>query len=328
MNQLQKADNPLLKISETLNLYRDKIAQALPQGRNVDQEISSVLATVSSDTRLQKCSPESIAQACYDAATLGLPVNKLGLAYLVPYGEQVKLLISYKGYIHLVLQSGAVLDVFAECVYSKDKFKYLAGTSQTIFHEPVVIGDRGDFIAVYAIARLSNGLTKPCIMRKSEVDLIRSKSRSPNNGPWVSDYDEMAKKSSIKRLCKLLPYTCLPERLHTIEELHEPIDIDVAAEPLGLDNVEEPIVQTSIKLEKANVIELTKTVVNEEENKEKQRFISTIGKLLNREAAITGKKVTHSTNFSNWTRDQLSNFLFKLSQRLESLEEQLLAKTS
>lgn len=324
MNQLQKADNPLLKISETLNLYRDKIAQALPQGRNVDQEISSVLATVSSDTRLQRCLPESIAQACYDASTLGLPVNKLGLAYLVPYGEQVKLLISYKGYIHLVLQSGVVLDVFAECVYSKDKFKYLAGTSQTIFHEPVVIGDRGGFVAVYAIARLSNGLTKPCIMRKSEVDLIRSKSRSPNNGPWVSDYDEMAKKSSIKRLCKLLPYSCLPEMLNTLEEIHEPIDVEV--KPLELDTSEELIVSSPTQFEKANIIELTKNIVNEE-NSRKQKLIFTIDKLLNREVEITGKKNTHSTNFANWTEDQLSNFLFKLSQRLESLEEQMI-KTS
>lgn len=324
MNQLQKANNPLAKITEALNFYKTKIAQALPKGRNVDQEISSVLAMVSSDAKLQKSSPESIAQACFDAATLGLPINRLGLAYLVSYGEQVKLLISYKGYIHLVLQSGIVLDIFAECVYSKDKFRYLAGTSQTIFHEPVVIGNRGDFVAVYAIARLSNGLTKPCIIRKSEVDIIRSKSRSPNNGPWVSDYDEMAKKSSIKRLCKLLPYSCLPEMLHTIEEIHEPIDVE--AKPLELDTNEESIVNSPTQFEKANVIELTKTIVNEE-NSRKQKLIFTIDKLLNREAEITGKKNTHSTNFANWTEDQLSNFLFKLGQRLESLEEQLI-KTS
>jgi hypothetical protein len=67
-------------------------------------------------------------------------------------------------------------------------------------------GKRGAFIGVYAIALLANGLTKQCVMMKEDVDRIRSKSRSSSNGPWVTDYDEMAKKTVIKRLCKLLPY--------------------------------------------------------------------------------------------------------------------------
>lgn len=202
-NQNEKA---LARVSGTMQKFRDKLLQALPKNRNVDQEISSVLATVAASPALQRCTPESIALAAYDAATLGLPVNKLGLAWLVPFGNEAKLQIGYRGYIQLVMEGGFVEEVSAECVYENDKFRYTLGTNPTIEHEPPIRGKRGALIAVYAIARLANSLVKTVVMSKEQVDQIRSKSRSSSNGPWVTDYDEMAKKTAIKRLCKLLPY--------------------------------------------------------------------------------------------------------------------------
>lgn len=204
---VQNNEKALVRLSATLGKFREKLAQALPKGRNVDQEISSVLATVASSLTLQRCTPESIALAAYDAATLGLPVNKLGLAWLVPFGNEAKLQIGYRGYIQLVIESGFVLDVNAECVYENDKFKCVFGSNPNIEHEPPIKGSRGNFIAVYAIARLLNGVSKHVVMNKEQVDHIRSKSRSAGSGPWVSDYDEMAKKTVIKRLCKMLPYS-------------------------------------------------------------------------------------------------------------------------
>ena len=86
----QNNEKTLSKLSITLGKFREKLTQALPKGRNVDQEISSVIATVAASMALQRCTPESIALAAYDAATLGLPVNKLGLAWLVPFGNEAK----------------------------------------------------------------------------------------------------------------------------------------------------------------------------------------------------------------------------------------------
>jgi recombination protein RecT len=211
----QNNEKALARLSTTLGKFREKLTQALPKNRNVDQEISSVIATVASSLPLQRCTPESIALAAYDAATLGLPVNKLGLAWLVPFGNEAKLQIGYRGYIQLVIESGFVLDVSAECVYENDRFKYVLGSHPNIEHEPPIKGARGNFIAVYAVARLTNGMLKHAVMSKEQVDHIRAKSRSASNGPWVTDYDEMSKKTVIKRLCKLLPYN-LPG-LHKVE---------------------------------------------------------------------------------------------------------------
>ena len=43
------------------------------------------------------------------------------------------------------------------------------------------------------------------VLTKDEIDGIRKRSRSGNNGPWVTDYNEMAKKTAFRRLAKWLP---------------------------------------------------------------------------------------------------------------------------
>jgi len=202
-NQNEKA---LVRLSTAMHGFRDKLVQALPKNRNVDQEISSVIATVAASPALQRCTPESIALAAYDAATLGLPVNKLGLAWLVPFGQEAKLQIGYRGYIHLVCEGGFVLEISAECVYEKDEFKYVLGTNPYIHHVPPARGDRGDFVCVYAIARLANGLVKYTVMSKADVEKVRSCSKSSGGSTWTQHYGEMAKKTVIKRMCKYLPY--------------------------------------------------------------------------------------------------------------------------
>lgn len=207
---LEKQQTPqqiaLKQVSSTLELFKAKILNALPKNnQNADQFISSVLATVSSTQALHKCTPNSIALAAYEAATLGLPVNKLQLAYLVPFGNEAKLLISYRGYIQLALDTGFVHDISAEIVYSNDYFKQVLGTKPRIDHEPAN-DDRGEPIAVYAIARLANGICKQVVMSKAQVEKIRHAcSKSANGTTWTQHWEEMAKKTAIKRLCKTLP---------------------------------------------------------------------------------------------------------------------------
>ena len=42
-------------------------------------------------------------------------------------------------------------------------------------------------------------------MTVAEVEAIRSRSKAGRSGPWVSDWAEMAKKTAVRRLVKLLP---------------------------------------------------------------------------------------------------------------------------
>lgn len=202
--QLQKNDLRSYLHRENA-LERIKSALGESKSSEASNYIASVLATVANSPALQNCTPESIFLAAYDAATLGLPVNKLGLAWLVPYSGKAQLQIGYRGYIHLVTQSGYVLDINSDTIHENDHFRYASGSKPFIEHYPLLT-NRGSIIGVYALAKLSNGLDKFVVMNKEQIDHVRSKSRASGSSPWQTDYAEMAKKTAIKRLCKLLPY--------------------------------------------------------------------------------------------------------------------------
>lgn len=59
----------------------------------------------------------------------------------------------------------------------------------------------------YAVCQFKDGTKKYEVMSKKEVDDIRKRSRAGQSGPWVTDYEEMAKKTVFKRLSKWLPVT-------------------------------------------------------------------------------------------------------------------------
>jgi recombination protein RecT len=123
-------------------------------------------------------------------------------AYLIPYGSECTLILSYMGMIELVRRSGDVVSIRSELVCENDEFTWENGK---ITHKVEWRKPRGEIQAVYAEAVLKSGETQTATMTKDEVDAIRKRSRSGNSGPWATDYGEMAKKTSLRRLCKLLP---------------------------------------------------------------------------------------------------------------------------
>ena len=66
-------------------------------------------------------------------------------------------------------------------------------------------GDRGEPIAVYAVAKTKDGAIYREVMSVSDVEKVRGSSRAGKYGPWVDWWDEMAKKTVIRRMAKRLP---------------------------------------------------------------------------------------------------------------------------
>lgn len=151
---------------------------------------------------LAECDPGSLVASTLEAAQFGLEFGPKQHSYLVPFKGKCTFLPSYRGLIHAAKRSGETKDIRAEAVYEKDQFEYELGIDKTIRHKPAV-GDRGVLTAVYAVVKFSDGSVDFEVMSKSQVEHIRGKSNSPK-GPWTTDYDEMAKKTVIKRICKRL----------------------------------------------------------------------------------------------------------------------------
>jgi recombination protein RecT len=60
-----------------------------------------------------------------------------------------------------------------------------------------------------------DGTAKHEYMSREEVDGIRKRSRAGNAGPWVTDYNEMAKNTVFRRMSKWVPLS--PEIMDTVE---------------------------------------------------------------------------------------------------------------
>lgn len=204
--------NELAKQPQTLEdyLYGKKFQKSLAQicSNTIKPERFCKLALVafSKTPKLYQCTQASVVKSLMDAAELGLdPSGNLGKAYLVPYGQECQLIVGYRGLIELALRNEKVKSIKAVAVYENDQFEINELAEPPIIHKPLVKGDRGQFILAYAYARFQDGTLQHDWMSKQEIDAIRNRSKAAKSGPWVTDYMEMAKKTVIRRLCKVLP---------------------------------------------------------------------------------------------------------------------------
>jgi len=210
MNLPEKIESPAT-LRDLLSKQKEQFALALPKHLNADRFVRVALTAFNKTPRLMECTTASVLSCLMDCAQLGLePDNVLGRAYLIPYrnkegGTQCTLQIGYKGLVDLAYRSGQVDSIDAFAVHMNDKFTLTLGLSPNIEHVPALT-DPGSLKGVYAVASLK-GSTKPkfVYMTKEEVESIRKRSRAGNDGPWATDYEEMAKKTAVKRLAKMLP---------------------------------------------------------------------------------------------------------------------------
>lgn len=201
--------------------------------KTVNKYTQSVLNTLVSKPELLECTPKSIVLASLTAAAIGLPVDVRQQAYIVAYKnkqgiKEAQLQIGYRGYIQLGIESGQLLDATARAVYANEKFKVYCGSNERIEHEPVIIGERGEFVGVYAIAKLVGGIEKFVVLSKVDIERLRLKNRFQSkepSGAWSSDYASMAQAKAIKQICKTIAMgqaTAAAEMEDAIEEGRQP----------------------------------------------------------------------------------------------------------
>lgn len=193
-------------IKAALGTAMPSLAQLLPAHVKADRMLRVITSAVSKTPELLICSPKSVVLAAAQAFALGLePNTALGLGYLVPFKGECSFIPGYRGLQRLAVQSGEVQIVQARSVYKRDAFEVHYGTNPRIDHSPYLEGDPGPLVAVYAVAIMKSGVHAFDVMTISAINAVRERSKASNNGPWATDFDEMAKKTVIRRLCKTLP---------------------------------------------------------------------------------------------------------------------------
>lgn len=202
-SELQKST--ARSVAKLLNKNREAILRTLPAGFNYDRLCRVVVNAVSATPKLAECTPASIFLESVKAFSIGLePNGVLREGYLVPYKDKATFLPSYIGLTHLAMRSGNVSMVYARLVHEDDKFEIKLGTSQSIEHVPN-LDTPSKLHGVYAVVQYKDGHVDFEYMSIKEVEEVRARSRASGAGPWVTDFNEMAKKTVVKRLLKRVP---------------------------------------------------------------------------------------------------------------------------
>jgi recombination protein RecT len=223
------------QLASYLTLGKAEFGKAIRGAITPDLLIRATLTYAQKNPGVFKCTRESIAKCLLDCAALGLlPDGTLGTAYLVPYKTTCTLIIGYRGLIELARRSGQLTSIEAHVVLEGDEFRCEFGLEPVLKHVPRIDGgaDR-KVVAAYAIAHFKDGGHHAEVMSKTDVDAIRNRSRAGGNGPWVTDYAEMAKKTVVRRLMKYLPLT--PEMAEAFDaadrEFIRDVDVEEPAAP-------------------------------------------------------------------------------------------------
>lgn len=228
--QQQQANGtrPAPTVYQLIESGKAEIARALPKHMDADRLARIAITVIRQTPKLGECSPASLVGALMTAAQLGLELGPLGEAYLVPFGREVTFIPGYRGLIKLAWQSNQLLEFSAKVVYQEDDFDYEFGLDAFLKHKPAR-GDRGKPTEVYAVAKFKNGGHAFEVMSVADVEKIRKRSRAANAGPWVTDWDAMAKKTVVKQLMKFLPLSTELRDVATAAALDGSIRNDISS---------------------------------------------------------------------------------------------------
>jgi len=194
-----------------------QFAMALPRvGITPERMTRFALTALNRSPALLKTQPTSFLACIVQSAQLGLdPSGITGEAYLVPYKDTCTFIIGYRGLLKLARRSGKIKEAAAHVVHEKDFFEYQYGLDSKLVHKPSTDADPGRITYAYAYAKFTDGGQAFEVMTREQVDGIKSQSKAGSNGPWVTHFDEMARKTAFRRLAKWLPLE--PEDYRAVE---------------------------------------------------------------------------------------------------------------
>lgn len=214
------ADAGIGNVKAFFESQKATLAAVLPKHVGADRMLKIALGALRTTPKLMQARTDTLLGAIIQCAQLGLePNTPLGHAYLIPFENrsknitEVQIVFGYKGLIDLARRSGQIVSIAAHEVRANDHFEYEYGLDEKLVHRPSM-GERGEVIAFYAVAKLVGGGYAFEVMSRADVEAIRNESqgwktavrfKKEASSPWGAHFVEMGRKTVLRRLFKFLP---------------------------------------------------------------------------------------------------------------------------
>lgn len=214
--------NNAVTIRNNLQKMQPEFKKALPAHIPAEKFVRTVQTAIMMNPQIEAaCQSEggmqSFLSACTNAAKDGLILDGKEAALVTfrsnsgtrnkpVWEERIQYIPMVAGLLKKARNSGEISSIAAHVVFENDRFTYVLGDNEHIEHVPK-FADRGQPVAVYAIARLTDGSIQREVMDREAVMAIASQSKNsfqydPDKG---RNFGEWWRKTVIRRIAKYLP---------------------------------------------------------------------------------------------------------------------------
>jgi recombination protein RecT len=221
-------------VIDLINRNEAELQKLLGKSLTVEQFKTAALTYLRLDPKLVECNPYSIVGGLRLGAQLGLSLGPLGHFYLAPHAGEAVFILGYRGMVELAYRSGKVRRISAGVVREGDAFDFRYGTRAVLDHTPNGPPADREWLAVYAVAELTNGGKPFEVLYPEDVEARRKRSAlgKTNRGPWQSDTEAMWRKSAVRQLQRWLPQTpAMAQASEQDETIAAPLEDDVQEVP-------------------------------------------------------------------------------------------------
>lgn len=222
MNQVTNIDerrqlSPSQQFRQELDKMSDQFSAALPSHIKPEKFQRVVTTAVLSDPDILRADRKSLMESAIRAAQDGLLPDKREGAFVVfntkikvdgkdTWVKAVQWMPMVGGIIKRIHQSGEIKMLTARVVYGGDHFRtWIDDTGEHVEYEPAEDQDTNVVRRVFAMATTVDGAVYVEPLSSRDIEKIRNVSKQKDRGPWADWWEEMAKKSAIRRLAKRLP---------------------------------------------------------------------------------------------------------------------------
>ena len=203
----RKPETPVDTAKRDIARMKDQFELVLPPSIPADRLVRVLQTVINLNADLAKPqSRNALLGAAMTCAQLGLdPTPAIGHAYIIPFKGAPTFVLGYKGAVWLAADNGVHLKSHVIC--ENDSYDVRLGTEGRIEHRLPPFGvDRGRPLAYYCVATFADGAPPMFdVMTVDEIERIRQASPGKNSPAWSQHFDEMAKKTVLKRLAKSIP---------------------------------------------------------------------------------------------------------------------------
>lgn len=198
------ANEVVVKFSQQLTDKLVSVESALPKDFNRERFVQNCLAVMNENPQLAKINAAHTIQGLLKGAYLGLDfLNRE--CYLIPYGNSVQFQTDYKGEVKFTKKYSIrkIKDIYAKVVRTGDEFtEEIVDGMPSIDFKPLPFND-AEIIGAFAIVLYQDGGMAYEVMSVKDINAVRNNySKASQSKAWKNSFDEMCKKTVLRRLCK------------------------------------------------------------------------------------------------------------------------------